>query len=101
MGIFNFSFFGDTEHRVFDYKPIYYDKQKDELKQRFGAVDGSEEKAKKEGTYVPGSHLQGAFRNGNYQKTKHGTKAQSIIGIVGLILLAVVLIYIAKFYSLL
>ena len=101
MGIFNFSFFGDAEHRVFDYKPIYFDKKKDELKQKFGAVDGSEEKARKEGTYVPGSNLQGAFRDGNYQKTKHGNKAQSIIGIVGLILLAVVLIYIAKFYSLL
>ena len=27
----NFGWFGDSEHRVFDYKPIYYNKEKDEL----------------------------------------------------------------------
>ncbi|MCI1639926.1 MAG: hypothetical protein LKI42_01460 [Bacteroidales bacterium] len=101
MGMFNFTFFGDQEHRVFDYKPIYYNRQKDELKRKFGKVDGSLEKESKKDSYVPGSHLQGAFRNGNYEKTRHGSKAQSIIGIIGLILFFVVLIYIAKFYSLL
>ena len=39
----NFGWFGESEHRVFDYKPIYYDKEKDELKQKFGKVDGSME----------------------------------------------------------
>ena len=37
----NFGWFGESEHRVFDYKPRYYDKEKDELKQKFGKVDGS------------------------------------------------------------
>ncbi|MFA6592179.1 MAG: hypothetical protein WCR48_02785 [Bacteroidales bacterium] len=101
MGLLNFSFFGDQEHRVFDYKPIYYDREKDELKQKFGKVDGSVDNAKKDGTYVPGTSLQGAFKNGGYQKTRGANRAQSIIGIVGLILFAVVLIMIAKFYSLL
>ena len=32
----NFGWFGEIEHRVFDYKPRYYDKEKDELKQKFG-----------------------------------------------------------------
>lgn len=40
----NFGWFGESEHKVFDYKPIYYDKEKDELKQKFGKVDGSLEK---------------------------------------------------------
>ena len=39
MGIFNM--FGEQEHRVFNYKPIYYDKDKEERRRRFGAVDGS------------------------------------------------------------
>ena len=96
MGIFNF--FGEQEHRVFDYKPIYYDKEKDELKRKFGKVDGSEEKE----TYVPGSHIQGSFRDGNYQaRRSHSNKAQNIIGLVGLVLVARVLIYIAKFYTIL
>ena len=36
MGYFNF--FGDNEHRVFNYKPIYYDPQEEERKRKFGAM---------------------------------------------------------------
>ena len=32
MGIFNFGFFGTPEHRVFKYRPRYYDEQKEALK---------------------------------------------------------------------
>lgn len=98
MGIFNFM--GDQEHKVFDYKPIYYDKEKDELKQKFSQVDGSIDKSKP--AYTPGSYIKGSMRNGNYQRTR-GTsnKIQNIIGLVGLILVVVVLIYIAKFYTIL
>lgn len=94
---FNFSFFGNQEHRVFNYRPRYYDPEKEELKEKFGHVDGSNENE----PYTPGSYLQGSFRSGNYQKTKRLNKTQSIIGIVGLVLFFVVLIYVAKFYSLL
>ena len=41
MALFNF--FGDNEHRVFNYKPIYYDPAEEERKRRFGAVDGTME----------------------------------------------------------
>lgn len=104
MGMFNL--FGEQEHKVFDYKPIYYDKEKDELKKRFGAVDGSRDKemdkAKEEGTYVPGSYIKGSMRDGRYQASRsHSNKAQNIIGLVGLILVGIVLLYIAKFYTLL
>lgn len=95
-----FRWFGDNEHRVFNYKPIYFDPEKEELKRKFGKVDGSLEK--KDGPYVPGAHIQGAFRDGNYSRMRgHSTKAQKIIGIVGLLLLVFVMIYITKFYSLL
>ena len=43
-----FSFFGDQEHRVFNYKPIYYDQEKEERRQMFGKVDGSIEKENQE-----------------------------------------------------
>jgi len=102
MAGFNFGFFGDQEHRVFNYKPRYYDPEEEERKAMFGEVDGSAEKAKAEGKYVPGSSIRGAFRNGNYRRTRSGaTRAQTVIGIVGLLLVAVVLVYITKFYSLL
>lgn len=93
----NFGWFGESEHKVFDYKPIYYDKEKDELKQKFGKVDGSLEK--KDETYVPGSYIRGSFRGG---VKKRGTnKAQKIITLIGLVLFFVVMIYITKFYALL
>lgn len=84
MAIYNW--FGESEHRVFNYKPRYYDPKKEK---------GKKDKA-------PGDLVKGAFRNGNYSKEKkHANKAQNIIGIIGLLLIAVVLIYIAKFYMLL
>lgn len=100
MGIFNM--FGEQEHRVFNYKPIYYDQEKEELRQKFGKVDGTLEKEKEAGTYVPGSYIKGSLRDGNYRNSRsHTTKAQNIIGLVGLLLIVAVLFYIAKFYTLL
>ena len=98
MGLFNF--FGENEHRVFNYKPIYYNPEEEERKRRFGAVDGTLEKEKKEGTYVPGASIKGAFREGSRTRTPM-KRAQTIIGIISLILVAAVLWYIAKFYSML
>ena len=98
MGLFNF--FGENEHRVFNYKPIYYDPAEEERKRRFGAVDGSLEREKKEGTYVPGSYIKGSFREGSRTRTPM-KRVQTIIGIISLLLICVVLWYIAKFYSLL
>lgn len=94
---FNFGFFGSQEHRVFNYKPRYYDPEKEKLKQKFGKVDGSLE----EETYTPGSYIKGSLRDGNYQRTRNVNKVQKIIGIVGLMLFFVVLVLITKFYSLL
>lgn len=100
MGLFNF--FGEGEHRVFNYKPIYYDPAEEERKRKFGAVDGSVDKEKKEGTYVPGSYIKGSMRDGNYQSTRsHMSKVQTIIGIVTLLLIVAVLYFIAKFYAML
>ena len=91
MGIFNM--FGEQEHRVFNYKPIYYDKDKEERQI---------EKAKEEGTYVPGSYIKESMREGRDRRTRsHANKAQNIIGLVGLLLIFIVLFYIAKFYTLL
>ena len=102
MAGFNFGIFGSQEHRVFNYKPRYYDPEEEERRRMFGDVDGTNEKAKEDGTYVPGSSIRGAWRDGNYKRTRSGqTRTQAIIGIVTLLLIAVVLIYITKIYSLL
>lgn len=102
MAGFNFGFFGNQEHRVFNYRPRYYDPEEEERKRMFGDVDGSNEKAKQEGKYVPGSSIRGAWRDGNYQRTRTTqTRTQVIISIVTLLLIAVVLVFITKFYALL
>ncbi len=94
---FNFGFFGTPEHRVFNYKPRYYDPQKDELKQKFGRVDGSLEAKDDEGKYIPGSIIKGSFRDGNYQEQRsHGGMAVKIIGAIAMILIFIALIYVAK-----
>lgn len=100
MGIF--SFFGDQEHNVFDYKPMYYDKRKEEIRRKFSSVDKRVDEDKDADTYVPGSYVKGSMRNGNYQRSRSTpNRAQNLIGLVGLLLVAVVLFYIAKFYTLL
>lgn len=101
---FNFNFFGEQEHRVFNYKPRYYDPEKEERRRFFGehpeAEEGGEGSA--DDKYTPGKYLSGSFREGNYQKLRStsSNKTQKIIGIVGLILFFVVLYFIAKFYML-
>ena len=96
-----FGWFGDQKHRVFNYKPIYYDEEKEARRQMFGSVDGSLEDKVDKGEYVPGASIRGAFRDGAYARKRSGGKAHAFIGIVGLALVAVILIFITKFYSLL
>ena len=48
---FNFGFFGNQEQRVFNYKPRYYDPEKEALKEKFGPVEWRIEKE----PYAPGS----------------------------------------------
>ena len=100
MGFFNF--FGDDEHRVFNYKPMYYDKEKEDRMRKFKAVDGSMDAEKKDGEYVPGTYLHGAFRDGAYQSTRNRRKSvHTVIGIVTLLLIVAALYFILKFYTLL
>ena len=100
MGLFNF--FGDNEYRVFKYRPRYYNVEEEERRRKFGHVDGTFEKEKKEGNYSPGSYIKGNLRDGNYQDIKSPMKkTHTFIGIITMILIFVMLILIARFYSLL
>ena len=96
MGIFNFGFFGTPEHRVVNYKPRYCGREKEALKQKSGPLED-----KKNKNYVPGSHIKGSFRGGNYQRTRKAGRASGIIGMISLILAFVVIYLIAKYYPLL
>jgi len=101
---FNFGFFGTPQHREFNYKPVYYDPEKEALKERFSKVDGtaSKEEAadaeKKE--YVPGQYIKGSITDRNYRVERGANKAQKILGAVALILAFAVIYMIAKYYPL-
>ena len=83
-------------------KVMGMEKEADKILDWFKPLYKNFEKEKEKGEYVPGSYIRGSLREGNYaRRATVATKAQRIIGIVGLILLAVVLIYFTKFYSLL
>lgn len=100
---FNFGFFGTPQHREFNYRPVYYDPEKEALKERFGKVDGT---ASKEGEaapkkeYVPGQYIKGSITDRNYRVTRGTGKAQKVLGAVALILAFAVIYLIAKYYPL-
>ena len=91
MAFFNFGIFGEQEHRVFNYKPRYYDPEKEAVKEKFASVDGSMEKK----DYVPGSYVKGAFKREDRYRTSGG-RTRMIVSLAGLLLIIVALIYIAK-----
>lgn len=93
MAFFNFGIFGEQEHRVFNYKPRYYDPEKEAVKEKFASVDGSMEKK----DYVPGSYVKGAFKREDRYRTSGG-RTRMIVSLAGLLLIIVALIYIAKMY---
>lgn len=92
MALFNF--FGISEHRVFNRKPIYYDAEKERRRQR-----AAELKEEKEEKHAPGSNIRGSLRGGAYKKTRNPMKTvQTIIGIITLLLIAAILFLILKLY---
>ena len=91
--MFNFSFFGDQERRSYNYQPRFYDPEKDRFRKN----------EKKEGEeYIPGEYIIKSFSDRSFRKTKSGaTRAQNIIGIIGLFLLAAVIFMMIRIYAIL
>lgn len=101
---FNFGFFGTPNHREFNYKPVYYDPEKEALKERFGHIDGTDKEQKKEEEkpYVPGQYIKGSLTDRSYrvEKDRKVNKIQKAIGAIALILAFVIIFLIAKYYPL-
>ena len=57
-------------------------------------------KPKEEG-YVPGKHVRGSFRDGNYQRTQEIGRNQKIVGVVTMILLFAVVFLLLKYFPVL
>ncbi len=93
---FSFNFFGTQEVRKFSYKPRFYDPETEERRKKYGDFTKP-----KETKYVPGQHVKGSFRDGNYQRTKEVGRNQKAIGIVTMVLLFAVVYLIFKYFPLL
>ena len=50
---------------------------------------------------MPGQHVKGSFRDGNYQRTKEVSRNQKTIGMVTMVLLFAVVYLIFKYFPLL
>ena len=94
---FSFNFFGKQEVRKFNYRPRFYDPDKEERRRKFG--DHSKEAADK--PYVPGKHLKGSLRDGNYSRTEEVEKNQKFVGMITTVLLFTVIYLIVKYYPIL
>ncbi|MBR2063171.1 MAG: hypothetical protein IJ971_00580 [Bacteroidales bacterium] len=94
---FSFNFFGKQEVRRFNYRPRFYDPEAEERRKKYGDFT----KPREEGKYVPGQHVKGSFRDGNYQRTKDISRNQKTIGMITMLLLFAVVYLIYKYFPLL
>ncbi|MBR2128724.1 MAG: hypothetical protein IJ940_07655 [Bacteroidales bacterium] len=93
---FSFNFFGTQEVRKFSYRPRFYDPEAEERRKKYG--DFTKPKEEK---YVPGQHVKGSLRDGNYQRTKDVSRNQKTLGIVTMILLIAVMFLLFKYFPIL
>ena len=106
---FNFGFFGTPQHREFNYRPVYYDPEKEALKERFAKAEAegkaaAESRAAQEGAakkeYVPGQYIKGSITDRNYRVERGANKFQKVLGAVALVLAFAVVYLIAKYFPL-
>lgn len=93
---FSFNFFGTQEVRKFSYKPRFYDPEAEERRKKYGDFT-----KKKDEKYVPGQHVKGSLRDGNYQRTKEIGRNQKIIGMVSMVLLLAVVYLVYRYFPIL
>lgn len=94
---FSFNFFGTQEVRKFNYRPRFYDPEAEERRKKYGDFTKPKENEK----YVPGQHVKGSLRDGNYSRTEDVSRNQKIIGIITMILLFAMVYLIYRYFPIL
>lgn len=104
---FRFNLFSTPQHhRVFNYQPVYYDPEKERLKEKLKRVSAERElrEARDAGQskdYTPGSLIYGSLRDGAYKRTKsEGGALLRIAKYVMFVALAGLLYYFSKYFIL-
>lgn len=100
---FRISFFRTPQHRVFDYKPRYYDPDKEEFQERVeqSRLKYQEEARREDKPYIPGASIRGSFKRNHEQKRAYPKNANLIrwITIVALILIMLAAVYFSNIFS--
>lgn len=89
------SFFKTPKHRQFNYRPIYYNQQKEELQERIRQIEQEMGVNKPEGSnYVPGikkGQMKGHFRD--TRRVKRQSNVRLLVILLALFALAYYLVY--------
>lgn len=97
MGL-RISFFNTPSHRVFNYRPRYYDETKEhiqELEEKYGKKEGVQEEERR---YIPGAAIQNAYRKGleGERRSSGNGKIRKLIILVSLLAAMVAAYYLAQ-----
>ncbi len=86
MGIF----FKTPKHRVFEYKPLYYDPRKEELDEKI-----ENQRKRDAGEYVPGDHIRKGFNRIKFdsKRSKGTSPVVRFLTIVSIAVLLAALLY--------
>lgn len=87
MGIF----FKTPKHRVFNYKPLYYDPRKEELEEKI-----ENQRKRDAGEYVPGDNIRKGFHRIKYE-SKRGGGQNRFLRLVSIISIAILIYILMKF----
>ena len=115
---FRINFFKMPQHRVFTYKPIFFDPEKEEREERAAQLRAiREEEMRKKGItpdpetdlrtrtehYVPGKSVRGSFKRPIYENRRRGSDNPllRIVSILTIVALLVLLFYFADAIGLL
>jgi hypothetical protein len=90
-------FFKLPEHRVFNYRPLYYNEREEALNKK---IEEAEKKQK--GEYIPGESIRGSFQKMRFdsKRSKVANPARRISALISLAFLMVMLYFFVKYIGL-
>ena len=99
--VLRFSFFRTPKHKVFTYRPLYYDPVKEELEERVTRIkddmDKEKSRLREKRLTVPGRRIRGSFQKALYENRRHAgdNKFVRLVTILAIIALLIAVVYFA------
>ena len=92
-----FAFFKEPSHKVFNYKPRFYDPAKEELERK---IDEAERQSR--GEYVPGAAIRGSFQRMRMEskRSRAVSPAKRILTLITIAIILLALFYFSEYMGL-